>query len=306
MPTPPQAAPGRRLLGVVEQLSQRPETRPQSPAEADRVALRALLKTETEPVARALFEYAQKEAPTEAGRYAETLGCAGVLIGDACTTYCRRRWCLVCARNEVGRLLSAYGGSVSRLVDPQLVTLTVPRCTGAELPGVLDEILAVWKSTSRAVRRTDGFDLTGIRKLECVAAPGEYGPHVHAILDGAEAAGRVVERWNEAAPCGAEPEGQDVRPIAPQTARHALAYVSKAPVPILDAAGDPVAPQALHTAFSALHSRRVVQAFGMRSDAAERHAGAHTGKRGGAACFWDTEAGGWVNPFTGEITAGAA
>ena len=264
------------------------------------------------PLATALAEL---RGPLEKS-YRSTIycGCSVVQEEDGTLTsrYCGQRWCVVCSRIRTGRACRAYGPVLEGWADPHFVTLTVPNCSGEELSATMTLMLERFNSCKRAITRTHVLPFVGVRKLECTynEQRGDYHPHYHVIVDGAEQAERLRALWLRRWKGAAVADAQDVRRCDVDGMMELFKYFSKL-VTRTRKGGRTVNVRALDVMFQAMRGRRVWQPFGFQlpKDVEESIEGEKlevTGsvafKRQGERVYWDwsQDAADWIDRETGE------
>lgn len=151
--------------------------------------------------------------------YKNTTYCSGILISDELgilkSTYCKNRWCAICNRIKMGRLINAYLPQLSKLKDPVFVTLTLPTVNGADLVAQIERMNKAWRliynKSFKAKYKKDYPPLVGIRKAECTIRPDDkYHYHFHIILDGWFVGEWIIAQWLEYFP-EANRKAQDIR-----------------------------------------------------------------------------------------------
>lgn len=219
------------------------------------------------PLAVALAEL---HSPLEKS-YRNTIYCASCIKqenGVLSSKYCGNRWCMVCSRIRTARAMNAYLPVLSSWSDPYLVTLTVPNCSGEELPAVLALMQEKFTSCKRAIVRTHGREFMAVRKLECTYnnRRRDFHPHYHVIVEGREQAellrGLWLRRWRGAA----DAKAQDVRKCDENALSELFKYFTKLTTRTGAKGGGrgfvPVA--ALDLIFRAMRHKRVWQPVGFR------------------------------------------
>jgi hypothetical protein len=268
---------------------------------------RARAKYISGPLAIALAEL---RSPLEKS-YRNTVYCARTIAqtnGELeCGPYCGNRWCLTCNRIRTGRAMNRYLPVTDQWADPRLVTLTVPNCTGVDLPAVIGTMLRRVRVAVDNMRRRDRLPFVALRKLECThnAATDTYHPHFHFLVEGGAAARALVDRWLRANP-DAVRAAQDDRAADPATIREVFKYFTK-----LTTKGGAISLPALDLIFRAMRRRRVYQPMGFTpagedEDAALGAEAMPAVKRPGDVVYWhwDQERGDWLAGDTGEPLSG--
>jgi Replication protein len=178
------------------------------------------------------------------------------------TSYCKNRWCGVCNRIKTARLINSYLPQLEQLQKPVFVTLTLPTCTGEELPNRILEMETVWKkiydlSIRSKYKRT--FSLfKGIRKAECTIRPNDlYHYHFHFILDEPKQGEWLISRWLHYFP-QADRKAQDIRIANEGAFKELFKYAFKAEVKT----SNEINAKRYDLVFTALRGKRTYQAFG--------------------------------------------
>jgi len=116
------------------------------------------------------------------------------------SSYCNQRWCLVCNRIRIAKMINAYSEPLKQLNDKQFVTLTNQNCKEHELKERIVLMLKLDNNNRQAIRRKlrkNGKTFDGVRKLECTYNPftDTYNPHFHFIIDGKDNAEQMINGW---------------------------------------------------------------------------------------------------------------
>lgn len=153
--------------------------------------------------------------------YVRTFFCNKVLTvvsGKIVGSYCNGRWCSVCNRIRMAKMINGYKKPLESLIDPYFVTLTVPNCLDFELRGTIESMISGFQSVCSVMkkRRQRGikkYQVVGVRKLECTVNFKTYlfHPHFHLIVEGRDAAEDLRDLWLKKFP-GANIKAQDIRP----------------------------------------------------------------------------------------------
>ena len=128
------------------------------------------------------------------------------------TRYCGYRWCNVCQRISMAKMIKGYSIPLSDLIDLQFITLTRKNVKAFQLREEYEDFMYIWDKINRNLKKTYGVRLEGIRKVECTYNPrtDEYNLHFHFLIDGIDNANLIVEYWLKHNP-DASPSGQDIR-----------------------------------------------------------------------------------------------
>jgi len=235
------------------------------------------------------------------------------------TRRCGNRWCIACNRIRTAKAINKYGPVIDGW-DRYFVTLTLPTVSAEELlptlhgdstdPSAIDLRIKAAADSVRTVRRhmkKEGKVFLAVRKLECTARPdGRYHPHFHFIVDGKEAAERLVAEWLRRHPL-ASPGAQDILKADEGSYVELFKYATK----ILSDGKTPVKPERLDVIYRSLRNRRTWQPIGFKvpgedgSEEVLRPEAGNAWKRVEEAIdwTWKQEVGDWVDMATGEQLA---
>lgn len=187
--------------------------------------------------------------------------------------YCNQRWCVVCNRIRTAKLLRGYEPVLSKLKDPQFVTLTVPNVKAQFLRKSIKEMLSACRSIQKAAqkkheRNPDALQIIGIRKVECTYnhIANTYHPHFHFLIQGKEAAEHLRAEWLKHYP-NASIVAQDIRPATEGSTKELFKYFSKMVVKIDGEALTLLEP--LDVIFTAMRGLRTFQALGLKKHVSE-------------------------------------
>jgi hypothetical protein len=260
---------------------------------------------------------AELRSPLEKS-YRNTIYCAGCISqedGILKTKYCGNRWCLVCNRIRTGRAVNVYLPILEKWADPHMVTLTVPNCSGDELSAVMGMMQTAFTSCKRSIKGTHKMEVRGVRKLECTfnKRRGDYHPHLHIIIDGAEVAELFRTLWIRRWKGLADAKAQDVRKVDSGGILEIFKYFTKLTAKTKDSKGRSVVPaESLDIIFRAMRGRRVWQPVGFKLLKVDEEAiegetlevvGARAFKREEDRVFWDwsQDVNDWLDRETGEL-----
>jgi hypothetical protein len=249
----------------------------------DMTPLRPLFKGDEKMLKRAQAKAITQELVSRQLRYVEELpdtprrgiwlkrlnvsaNCSRVLfdVQDGLKTkFCGARWCLVCNRIRIARYIDAYQSQIEGMRDPYFVTLTQPNVPAQFLPLEIDGILGNRSWLSR------GKKLRALAKLEVTYNIQEdtYHPHQHLIVDSMNDSEYIVDQWLSRYPM-ALPAYQKIQKVeGPGAAKELMKYFTKLVTKMSDGNGAEILqfypPNALHTMFDAMRSRRVFQPYGL-------------------------------------------
>ena len=174
------------------------------------------------------------------------------------TKYCNGRWCTVCNRIRMAKMINAYSVPLMKLEDLYFVTLTTPNVQATELDTEIDGMYKSWRAVNHNMRKTYTLDIKGMRKLECTYNPitDSYNPHFHIIINGKESASKLIELWLKRYP-KASRKAQDMRKAKEGSLIELFKYTVKG------VHKGKYYPQALDQIYQALEGRRTYQPFGI-------------------------------------------
>jgi hypothetical protein len=181
--------------------------------------------------------------------------------------YCNARWCSVCNRVRIAKMINGYAEPLSKIKNAYFVTLTVPNCQGYNLRLTIDKMNTDFKRImetmkKRKQRGSKEYQVYGIRKLECTYNPDNdsYHPHFHLLIDGIECAQDIVKEWLLKNPtCSSK--AQDVRKADGNSKIELFKYFAKI-VTKDKKGGYAIYINALDTIFNAMVGLRIFQPMG--------------------------------------------
>lgn len=192
-----------------------------------------------------------------------------VVDGKIKGTYCDSRWCSVCNRIRMAKMIKSYSKPLSAFADPHFVTLTIPNCIGTELAVTFRTMISTFKRIMEAMkkRRQRGnrsYQILGIRKLECTKNVyfNTFHPHFHLIIEGVECANEIVKEWLLRFPL-ANPKAQNVKMANKGSLIELFKYTVK-PAVKNKSGRYSTDLQALDTIYTAMIGLRLVQPIGIR------------------------------------------
>lgn len=189
--------------------------------------------------------------------------------GKLTTSYCKCRWCLVCASIRTAVYINKYSSILDSWDDSQFLTLTDVNCRESQLPVVVDNMLSTLRlifenHRKRRSRNKTDVILVGIRKLECTYNPikDTYNPHFHIITKDKVTAQIIMSAWLDRQK-SASPLAQDIRKTVKGSSAELLKYETKV---IYDVgSGRRIYPRSLDWIYSCVKGRRTVSTFGFKS-----------------------------------------
>jgi len=187
--------------------------------------------------------------------------------GKTSSHYCDARWCLVCNRIRIAKMINSYMPVLDEWDDKYFVTLTIPNVPEDKLAAAITGIQKEFKLIKNQLwqqhrRKQRSKKLMGLRKLECTYNPerGDYHPHYHVIVCGEQNAHDLLNEWLRRFP-DARSLAQDVRPADDKSVRELFKYFTKLIVKV--SGGESVVlPEPLDVMFRVLRGRRTFQSFG--------------------------------------------
>lgn len=178
--------------------------------------------------------------------------------------YCNQRWCLVCNRIRTAKVINGYSEPLSKIKEPQFVTLTIPNVPAKELKTALESMVKSFTKIRKNIAKTYGTKIIGIRKTECTYNPkrNDYHPHYHLIIEGKETAHNLVSLWLKQYP-KADIKGQDIRPADKNSMLELAKYFTKV------VNKDKFYPKQMDIVFRAMKGKRTFQPLGIKKDVSE-------------------------------------
>ena len=211
------------------------------------------------------------------------------------TTYCNGRWCTVCNRIRMAKMINAYSVTLMKLNDLYFVTLTTPNVKGSELSNEIDGMYKSWRCINKNIRKTYKQGIKGMRKLECTYNPhtDTYNPHFHFLIESKEGAERLISLWLDRYP-KANRKGQDMRKAKQGSLIELFKYTVKG------VHKGRFLAEPLDCIYRALEGRRTYQPFGIRKVTEEDVDGIISEEvtfKGFRNDFWtwETDVKDWVN-----------
>ena len=135
--------------------------------------------------------------------YSRARSCCRTVVqedGELKCSYCKCRWCIVCNRIRMGKILNDYLPVLQMWEDEKgvfFVTLTAPNVEGEELRSELEEMKKKLRYCRRSIRETRGLDFRAIENWEVTynQERKDYNPHVHVAVRGKKQAIALLEEW---------------------------------------------------------------------------------------------------------------
>lgn len=174
------------------------------------------------------------------------------------TKYCNGRWCTVCNRIRMAKMINAYSVQLMKLPDLYFVTLTTPNVKSQLLRSEIDMMYKSWRAINHNIRKTYKNNLKGIRKLECTYNPiaDSYNPHFHFLINGKSSAQLLIKLWLQRYP-DASIKAQDMRKAQEGSLIELFKYTVKG------VHKGKYYAEALDQIYQALENRRTYQPFGI-------------------------------------------
>ena len=187
-------------------------------------------------------------------------GCSNILqqTGQKLTgKYCGNRWCVVCNRIKIAKLINAYKPALEKLKDKRFVTLTIKNVKGENLRSAIQEMTKTFILIKKQFQKKK-IRFVGIRKMECTynTRENEYHPHFHLIIEGIQPATLLVNKWLERYPVS-DKRAQYNEETDEGSLMELFKYFSKI---ITDGV---VYIEALDLIFTSMYGLRVYQSFGI-------------------------------------------
>ena len=187
--------------------------------------------------------------------------------------YCNQRWCIVCNRIRTAKLIRGYEPVLSKLKDPQFVTLTIPNVKAQFLRKSIKEMLSACRSIQKAAqkkheRNPNALQIICIRKVECTHnhIANDFHPHFHFIIQGKEAAEHLRAEWLKIYQ-NASIVAQDIRPANEGSSQELFKYFSKMITKVDGEALTLLEP--LNVIFTAMRGLRTFQPLGLKKHVSE-------------------------------------
>jgi hypothetical protein len=199
-------------------------------------------------------------------QYVRGCNCSAVVqkIGDRFrSSYCERRFCLICNRIRTAKLINAYKPVLDTLTDLQFVTLTIPNVPGYELKKAIQEMTKAFQRIKDNLRKIYKVKIEGIRKLEITYndVRRDYHPHFHIILSGKMAAETLIELWLNQFPT-AKKAAQDIKKADEKAVKELFKYFTK--ITTNNKKSKKLHITALNSIFNAISGIRIFQPFGIK------------------------------------------
>jgi hypothetical protein len=144
------------------------------------------------------------------------------------SNYCDARWCNVCNRVRMAKMINGYGTVILGLNDIYFVTLTAINVREGKVKSEIDRMLRKWVDIRKHISKyCKDLELKGMRKLECTYKPSTgFNPHFHIIISGKATAEKIIERWLYHFP-NANRGGQDMRKANDGSLTELFKYTAK-------------------------------------------------------------------------------
>ena len=193
--------------------------------------------------------------------YWRSYHCNNLLLqeGQKVTTkYCNARWCSVCNRIRMAKMINAYSIPILKFKDLHFVTLTTPNVVADNLKNEIEGMYKSWRCINKNMRKTYDLNIKGIRKLEVTFKPRTgFNPHFHILIDGKTEAKKLIELWLKRYP-SASFKAQDMR----RANEGSLIELFKYTVKGIHKGTYHV--EAVDIIFQALENKRTYQPFGIK------------------------------------------
>lgn len=230
--------------------------------------------------------------------YWRTYHCNRVIVQEGykyTTEYCNGRWCTVCNRIRMAKMINGYSVPLLKIEDLQFVTLTAPNVKASDLKGEIANMYKKWRSINQNMRKTYKMDIKGLRKLECTYNPitDTYNPHFHFLIGGSSEAQQLVKLWLDKNP-KASVKAQNVQKARDGSIIELFKYAVKG------VHKGKFYPEALDNIYQALYNKRTFQSFGISKQVEEDLNGIQSEDMkfkgfNDAIWQWSNECKDWVN-----------
>lgn len=255
-----------------------------------------------------IFNLVDHDSPLKK-QYWSTYHCTKDLfqIGNKVKTkYCGKRWCTVCSRIMMAKMINGYAPAIKEFKDLQFVTLTSRNVKKDDLQNEVDTFNRVWRKIYKRLKK-NGFDLKGLRKLEItISKVKEYNPHYHLIVEGQDVANEIVRLWMEYMPFAGK-KGQNVTKGNEGSLIELFKYATK------QIYNDIVYSKHLDTIYQSIAGRRIYQPFGIKKYVSEDVSGIKSDvitfkPYQNEVWVWDDQLRNWIDAhgetFTNQIIDG--
>lgn len=150
--------------------------------------------------------------------YWDTWHCNSILRcdgNDLYGTYCKKRWCIVCARIMTAKRIKTYLPILKDdFKNPYFLTLTQPNVSADHLRAEISNITKSFRNILENNRKNYGLKIKGTRNLEVTynSKRNDFHPHLHCIVEGEKEAKFIKDNWLKQFPY-ANDKAQDIRPF---------------------------------------------------------------------------------------------
>lgn len=180
--------------------------------------------------------------------------------------YCNNRWCIVCNRIRVAKLIKGYYPVLQEMNEKYFITLTVPNVNAEDLQDTIEKMNQnIRYIFNEYFRRTLKKKVLGLKKIEVTYNPQRkyqpYHPHFHLILDNEVSGVQLIEKWLQLNPM-ANSIAQDIRPADDNSIMELFKYFAKTAVKMPDGKID-INTVALDVIYTAMRGKRVYQPYGI-------------------------------------------
>lgn len=218
------------------------------------------------------------------------------------TSYCKSRFCLVCAAIKTANLINGYIPELKKMDDAQFMTLTIKAVPAKGLGHAINNMLKDFRKINQTLNKYHKIKLTAIRKLECNYNERRetYNPHFHLIINGLGNAIMVRDMWMKLNP-RSNLKGQDIRPADNDSMIELFKYATK-----IIYKGT-IHAKSLDVIYTAFRRRRVIQPIGIKKfvDEDEREKVIYPELENEHVTWkWHEKHHDWFNEYTGELLTG--
>jgi hypothetical protein len=240
--------------------------------------------------------------------YKRSFSCVRVVLQvghNSTAETCKARWCFVCTRIRIAKLINAYYDPIKALFENNEVyhvVLSIPTVYDSELSNAWVEMRMSLRRIVRNLKKTYGLDITALRSSECTYNPKtkRYHPHYHLLIAGRKESEMVIQFWLKQFP-KARIKGQSIGKADVDSIFELFKYTAKG---VIKNEYNALAEDAI---FRSLYRKKTVETFGSikKSVAMGNSIRAKIDWKGDGidVWVWDNDVLDWVNA-EGELLMG--
>lgn len=182
--------------------------------------------------------------------------------GTLTTTYCKNKWCAVCARIKTAININEFAEPLAKLKNLQFVTLTLPTCHMDDFPEQIKLMENSWRKINNLSRKAKykktNSTLTGIKKAEFTLRPqNQIHYHFHLLIENEAQANFIVNEWLRINPTASR-KAQDIRKADIGSMQELFKYTFKSDIKD----NSKLNFNKYDKAFIALKGKRMISSFG--------------------------------------------